>query len=380
MLIVHRLASYEDCYIACLQHDVDLHPFVDRDEIRLLKLHPPLYATSPIICTLVHARLSETPLYEALSYVWGTEKNTHSLTLNGESHCVGKNLFEALDALHDGKKQFLWVDALCINQSDPRERGHQVAQMGRIYSHASMVHVWLGPSVPQTALAFERLNNPSFIQFNRSFSPQEFSRLCTTEYLERLWIIQEIALATKIRVNCGHYSAPWESFASMVLENPWALDSIRDSPVTKLCRLRRAMNMTKGTSAMKMSIFMLAETHAHAKCADNRDKIYGLQGFAPSCCRSAISIDYICSAYELCQRILWHEITAHRMADSITNHAVARAGLWGLGHSIRLHKMLVGGALKQTTVTTTPFEAGYMSAAMVPYSDLWKASSRVQAI
>jgi hypothetical protein len=38
----------------------------------------------------------------------------------------------------------LWVDAVCINQLDPVEKGHQVAQMGRIYENAERVVVWLG--------------------------------------------------------------------------------------------------------------------------------------------------------------------------------------------------------------------------------------------
>jgi hypothetical protein len=41
---------------------------------------------------------------------------------------------------------FLWIDAICINQSDNEEKSQQVRLMGEIYSKAEVVRVWLGPS------------------------------------------------------------------------------------------------------------------------------------------------------------------------------------------------------------------------------------------
>jgi hypothetical protein len=38
----------------------------------------------------------------------------------------------------------LWIDALCINQEDPEERGHQVTIMGEIYSNGQQNLVYLG--------------------------------------------------------------------------------------------------------------------------------------------------------------------------------------------------------------------------------------------
>jgi hypothetical protein len=43
------------------------------------------------------------------------------------------------------KNRTLWVDAICINQQDIRERGCQVEMMGDVYSKAARVLVWLGP-------------------------------------------------------------------------------------------------------------------------------------------------------------------------------------------------------------------------------------------
>jgi hypothetical protein len=39
---------------------------------------------------------------------------------------------------------YIWIDAICINQSDNAEKGIQVQNMGRIYSHALKMVGWLG--------------------------------------------------------------------------------------------------------------------------------------------------------------------------------------------------------------------------------------------
>lgn len=41
-------------------------------------------------------------------------------------------------------RRILWVDAICINQKDFNERGHQVGIMRDIYSKAPQVLIWLG--------------------------------------------------------------------------------------------------------------------------------------------------------------------------------------------------------------------------------------------
>ena len=54
---------------------------------------------------------------------------------------------------------FYWCNALCINQNDDQEKGHQVNQMGQIYSEAQKVLVWLGVADSETELAFQVIND-----------------------------------------------------------------------------------------------------------------------------------------------------------------------------------------------------------------------------
>jgi Heterokaryon incompatibility protein (HET) len=57
---------------------------------------------------------------------------------------VRQNLLCALRALRMDIAQALWIDALCINQTDGVEKAHQVATMGSIYRRASEVVAYLG--------------------------------------------------------------------------------------------------------------------------------------------------------------------------------------------------------------------------------------------
>jgi len=50
----------------------------------------------------------------------------------------------------------LWVDAVCIDQSDVEEKSHQVALMPEIYFTATKVLCWLGTSTPETTLAIQQ--------------------------------------------------------------------------------------------------------------------------------------------------------------------------------------------------------------------------------
>lgn len=53
----------------------------------------------------------------------------------------------------------LWVDAVCINQSNVSERTSQVRMMDKIYTEAECVVVWLGEAEATDGLALKCLQN-----------------------------------------------------------------------------------------------------------------------------------------------------------------------------------------------------------------------------
>jgi hypothetical protein len=124
-------------------------------EFRIVLIQPGSFS-SPINCTLQHVYLKDNPSFETLSYVWGDPKDTVSIVLDGHIFDVTINLESALRHLRweDATRSF-WVDAICIDQRDVRERGHQVPLMGEFYRAAERTTVWLGPEFEHTGLAFE---------------------------------------------------------------------------------------------------------------------------------------------------------------------------------------------------------------------------------
>jgi hypothetical protein len=130
--------------------------------IRLLRLLPSEHEEDRICCELFDYDLLRpgrtTPPYEALSYVWGDEKNPQIISLDGESFSVTRSLHAALLNLRDtGVLRTIWVDAICINQQDNEEKGIQIQAMASVYTMASKVVVWLGKAESESDLALEAL-------------------------------------------------------------------------------------------------------------------------------------------------------------------------------------------------------------------------------
>ena len=112
--------------------------------IRLLRLGPASSDDDEITCSFVIASLDEKPEFEALSYTWGDVNDTRPVEVEGSALPVTSNLHSALRHLRlKDKERTLWVDALCINQADFKEKMHQVSRMSSIYGQASQVVVQL---------------------------------------------------------------------------------------------------------------------------------------------------------------------------------------------------------------------------------------------
>lgn len=102
-------------------------------------------------------------LYEALSYVWydgegSTDRDSQSIILNDCIFSVTPNLYAALLRLRNHQlERALWIDAVCINQSDDDEKQEQIPLMRTIYAQASRVIVWLGEARSNSDEALENI-------------------------------------------------------------------------------------------------------------------------------------------------------------------------------------------------------------------------------
>ncbi|KAH6949162.1 heterokaryon incompatibility protein-domain-containing protein [Fusarium avenaceum] len=119
---------------------------VDRREIRVVSILPGRWSED-VSCKLAVVSLNDNPVYEALSYTWGDPLDKTPILLESVPFLITKNLHWALRRLrHVEETRHIWVDALCINQSNKPEKTRQIQMMKEIYSDAKEVQVYLGES------------------------------------------------------------------------------------------------------------------------------------------------------------------------------------------------------------------------------------------
>lgn len=227
-------------------------PDPSKDEIRLFTMLSEPWNDS-IKGKFSVVSLYSNPEFIALSYVWGDATTTTILIVENEQIPVSQNLHEALRRLrwHACRKKrhstVIWADALCIYQTDLREKERQIPLMRKVYSQCTFTAIWLG-EIPTLDLVeplqplvrhhqvswkrkvqlstttmsiserllhklwsgqhlaaiepFDRDNqNPYFIGVQAIFRS-----LATNAWFKRRWVIQEAVLAPSVKVYFGEIS------------------------------------------------------------------------------------------------------------------------------------------------------------------------------
>jgi len=194
-------------------------------------IHSNTEYADPIHCDIFEATVEDAVSYTALSYVWGTDDASKTISCNGSSYLtIRPNLYNALCRIRDFREaRILWVDAICIDQSNVSERNHQVAQMTQIYSNAGKLSVSLGlDDGKKTVLTIMLVKRLAAKEKNGGTSTELVPGVVTTHaskrlllkfletiWLKRTWVIQERVLglemegdsATEILV--GPYTLLW---------------------------------------------------------------------------------------------------------------------------------------------------------------------------
>jgi hypothetical protein len=194
-----------------------------KDEIRLLSvLHDEI--SNGVQCTLRHFPLLSSPPYVALSYAWnepstrdGVLPSKDIVLVDNRDTLVTTNLALALRTLRL-ETACIWVDALCIDQSNTIERSAQVAIMRKIYECAKKVVVWLGPEKGDSTLALdfielvaEQATNPYFATWLMKTAKDgmhqrewtAFRNLFEREWWTRTWAVQEFILGKEVDFVCS---------------------------------------------------------------------------------------------------------------------------------------------------------------------------------
>jgi hypothetical protein len=78
---------------------------------------------------LIHVPLKEPPAYGCIYYVWGDSAKTYPVLIDGLRPPVTTNVYSILRGRASlWSSRLLWIDAICINQNDEKEKAKQVRQ------------------------------------------------------------------------------------------------------------------------------------------------------------------------------------------------------------------------------------------------------------
>jgi hypothetical protein len=259
---------------------------------------------TPIEISLSTVSMDESPDYHCLSHVWGDPTPTWPIVVDDTPILVTYYLGEALQRVEKEQDvEFLWADALCINQKDEDEKMHQVHMMNKIYSQANAVLAWLGPEADSSGAVMDEVSRvggivvrhllhklyperaiddilvapkmgghkleliildwiefpidsghivqkPEFwddIGWDHSehrLSLKAWSAFCLRPYWTRIWILQELAVSRDAYVLCGDRRNKL-SFFLAILRFTQKLSSVPHKDATSEWLIQFALSYTK---------------------------------------------------------------------------------------------------------------------------------------
>jgi hypothetical protein len=306
---------------------------------RLLRIHP-LQAhevnTAPIVCDLLDDNsLAEMEgKFTTISYCAGDPKRTEAIVVNYLNFNAFANLGHALRQArhfwgkhHSDRELLIWVDQVCIDQSNPSERSHQVGFMGEIYAAAEQVLVclstekssvggirWLKGLQEHLSLhlhdmdtrkeyreSHHRVSRHDYLNSSmqdatlyRGFSA--FTRcISDSPWWRRAWVRQEFVRSREAyflaSYDCIHWGSVAQVFHWLEHSFQWELDEDRHYQL--ICTFEkiwiniRAVNslfLARTGGAVKNLASNLLDVH-RCESSDPRDLIYAFFGISDHTCQ-----------------------------------------------------------------------------------------------
>lgn len=319
---------------------------VETDSVRLIRLPS---RDNPLELKVFPLKLA--PKYAALSYSWGDCSLMTKLSVE-PSLPITEELSQALKTItSSGKYEFIWVDAVSINQSHPAEKSHQVQKMRKIYERADAVYIWLGSHLDEvySSAPTTRPSTPSSVEpSTRDDIVRNFLRVLHhqnsgTVWWTRLWTIQELVSAIRPVVCFGSFIVHWDTFVSAVtkIEDDGALFADKHARydshpqryhgqlqgakerVKQLYDLRKHLRSSPGGEEI-LDLLRLTST---ANASNPRDKVYGILGLATRRDQTGIPIDYGFSVARVFAETALHIIRSKASMDVLVDQWNRRCGV-----------------------------------------------------
>ncbi|KAK5721830.1 hypothetical protein LTR15_006423 [Elasticomyces elasticus] len=256
---------------------------------------------------LKHLEGSAQPVFEALSYTWGSWVD--SMAIHSQDHGgfpITRNLWSALRRSRSTTVPVrLWIDQISIDQQNIDERNRQVRVMSNIYSLAWDVRIWLGdlpdaPSAPNQAESAKDKRRTNAEQLFRVLNSAE------PTWWTRTWCIQEFMMARQDPlVSFGPVELRWTEMVTLgkrIKEDKVGMPSLRGAfrsestedekdPLERVGAPFFSYQRIKHTGKNR-SLAAKGWAVSQTQATNPRDKVYSLLGLIDPGERALITIDY----------------------------------------------------------------------------------------
>ncbi|KAK1757107.1 heterokaryon incompatibility protein-domain-containing protein [Echria macrotheca] len=300
-------------------------------ELRLLLVWPQREDEDEIHGTLVHCHVNDHLEYEAISYTWADEHGDASrdrtIFLNDLPLAVTSSCVSALKRVRlISAPRVIWIDAVCVNQDDMNERGHQVRLMPEIYSRAKRVLICLGDaseddstgiyflsSLKPFAPIWRIYDRPNVVHSEQwwDLARNAVQKILAHRYFTRVWILQEIGLAKDAVVLYGEQEMPWKLLQQSVVVTDTKWHQISSSfslpflrPLApKGLRLPMAFSFASATIRGPDQMLELLDDARKCHASDPRDKVFALFGLVQLASKFGFAANYTETIAEAYTRI-----------------------------------------------------------------------------
>ncbi|KOC13748.1 hypothetical protein AFLA70_409g000941 [Aspergillus flavus AF70] len=252
--------------------------------------------------------------------------------MNGKILGVTLNLYLALQHLRlQDEDRILWVDGICIDQANHKERGHQVRHMGDIYKQAERVIFWLGQPTYDTNVVLDSLHqlqkestgyacreweltDPRWVDLWSSVQPrlkdkypdlrtrqrQGLEELLSRPWFRRVWILQEVANARAGLVCCGQKSVSAHIFPLA----PLLIDIIPNAQSQAVLDIMPGPSRSGTWWNMSRDLYTLLQKFSASEARLPRDRVFALLGLSSD----ARDTDMLRPDYENSEKDVIHDV------------------------------------------------------------------------
>jgi hypothetical protein len=325
-------------------------------EVRLLELFPGR-DDEPIHGSIRHVSIDDNPKFSAISYAWGPALKPFYLHTEEGNVSLTSSLHAALRRLRSTTESIvLWADAICIDQANFHEKAIQIRILPRIFESAEMVFAWIGNEEDDSHEALETLLQIRTNEVKPDVWPAGLPRippewqdpglppmkspvwrhiavLFQREWFQRAWIIQEVVLASKVKIVCGSWEISWDDiFLAVKLCLDWSRTlGVADNRVREMLSCLHQPYTLAQTRAdfksMKLSprfnMMALLDEFAYTQSTKECDKLFALLGISLDAETAEFDPDYSSSI----------ETIARRYATEFVNRGHAMDLLYRSGKS-----------------------------------------------